>query len=335
MFKLTFDRDVFFAQEVIQQALFKQKIQDFIQSVEPVAERCVVVLGPHSCFNVTVSKKRSSDTKQKAPLLFNPELIPIKKDLQSIVEMETPETEVRFIVNRRLIQLLQESMEAAGKQIPHIVPEQALTGKTGDISELLDQLKKSRARLAELSFLNTSREITAQIERTDSPAEDITPAAPLSKKQQFMILFAFALLCSSIAYALVSYQIMPMGWFTRMVLKPTPTPTRIVTPTLTPVPTAIPLTNEEITIRIINSSGTVGQASRLRTALQAEEYESIEVETDENGTREATLVEVVPEVGQETRSQLQELLKSSLESVSLEEVSTGEASIVIYTGKDR
>ncbi len=155
------------------------------------------------------------------------------------------------------------------------------------------------------------------------------------KKYILILVFAIFMLIFGFAFLLMraGYFSLPTG---NPLAKPTPTPT--LAPTQTPTPTSLPsedkVDKKGMAVQIFNGTGTPGQALKVKNALTAIGFETIN--TGNSDTTDATnaLVVFSAKVGSTTREEVTKVLQKIFESVVIEGEENADFDIKITTGKE-
>jgi hypothetical protein len=111
-----------------------------------------------------------------------------------------------------------------------------------------------------------------------------------------------------------------------------PTSTQTPEPTATPEPAA----KSEISIEVLNGTGVAGQASFVKSKLEALGYEDITAGNADSQDEERTVVTFATDVSKTHMDEITELLEKEYEDVSTKKGSlSGDLDVRIVTGKQK
>lgn len=180
------------------------------------------------------------------------------------------------------------------------------------------------------------KEVPIQKEPSKEDVFGVDEKKGFPKKYILILILAIFVLVSGFAFLLMraGYFSFPTGM--NPLAKPTPTPTSA--PTATPTPTSLPIEDKVdkkgMVVQIFNGTGTPGQALKVKNALAALGFETIN--TGNSDTTGATNTSIVfsAKVGAATRKEVVSALEKIFESVVTEGEENADFDIKITTGKE-
>ena len=114
-------------------------------------------------------------------------------------------------------------------------------------------------------------------------------------------------------------------------MAPTPTPA----PTSTPTPTPLPFDKSEISVSVLNGTGTPGQAGSIKQIMTDLGYNNVETGNAENTDNTTTTVTFSNKVPKNIQTEMVTELQKIFTKVTSSTDSNASSDIVVTTGEEK
>jgi hypothetical protein len=334
-----FAPEEYFAQEVIDEKKFTEKLQEYLKVAAFKGVPVSIVLGKDMYFHALIppdtSKPPNPNAVQEKITSFL-ETIPLEANNRLVLQVKRKVGTDVFVANKKLISTVTSQLETQTQDITLVVPAGPFAAEGTGISDLQKIIQKQQSLTDRYNFLSRDTESSSQ--ENDTTPDPIDPeeegAPPVSGKQIAVLVTGVVFIVLLATYGIVSSGIVTVPYLTPIIVgtTPTPKPTASIVPTKAPMPLpTVPVTaKKDLTLRVLNGSGIVGQAGKIKAALEENDFSNISTDSTENTTG-TTQVRYRPGVAKSDSVQIEKLLTSFVASIEAQVVATGEADVVIVT----
>ena len=305
--------------------LFQEEIASFLQKSE-----VLVVLGGKLLFQKAFLLSEETVGEEDKEAFFADLPIPTEELGKNVI---TTEHKVYLLGTNKSYY---EALLDVTKQVIAVLPLSLFSDAT-DVNELSNQQRediRSGTQLYEVgNFLKDNSYKPQEAVEKEESEEVFIPHEQIVVKESS---FNFSGLLKVIALSLVLAAL----FFTGFVLydqqskqKPADDKLAVVTAAPTPTPIVETVAKDELTVQILNGTGTPGQAGQVESLLTENDFTKIEVGNASQQGNQVTEVVVSKRVSEEIQSELIEILEEDFSKVEL--ASSNEESeydIVITTG---
>jgi hypothetical protein len=320
---------------ILDKDAFSNLLTDQLFMVEN--KECVVVLGSGILYQKTVAK----DTDEDITGFY--EELPFAQHSLAKKKIETETKQYFLVTNKDFLDSITSVCDTFNARVHAVIPLSLFTDDIS-ITELPDTLQ-SEIRTNETLFA-AGDFLSEKTTQKDSPA----PLPPKVEEEPFIeetmkqprgpvsvssgwskggIFFLFFLLLLSVGVAVGGYYVL-----SNMNLSAQPEK-EIVATTPTPTPTPdVTLPKEELSVEVLNGTGTAGQAGRASTLLEDLNLVNIETgnaDTEENTT---TIITFSDKVSQVIQDEVVAALEEAFTKVTASTVPDQETDIVVTTGEE-
>ncbi len=331
---IIFPKKIIDGQNVLDKEAFFNLLADQLFMIEN--KESVIVIGSGILFQHAVPKDVKEDINEfYASLPFGQNSI-VKK------EIETDTKKYYLATNKDYIDtfiMVAENFKAA---ISAAIPLSLFTDKV-DRKELSDDLLTEIRNNTNLfhagDFLQEmdgkSKPVQSYVEeKNENMSEPISMknSSPVSLKSGWSkggILFFFFLVLLSVAVAVGGYFFLS-NMNTQSSSSATPTPT---VPAATPTPT--PVEKEDLTVEVLNGTGTPGQAGKIKAIIEDLEYSEVETGNADIEDAEDTSVTFSSRVSKTQQEEVINALEEVFETITPKIIDDQEKDIVIITGIEK
>lgn len=320
---------------------FKQLVLDFFARNSLKNQKVLLILSEDVIVQKTLEVLDADKKKKEEEFIKE---VPIEEEKQLRMVLADDKNTYFLATSEDLINPLSEALSNVGSQLLMVVPV-SLFDHLSDKNEITTlEAQKILENIKALKFgdfLTQGEEVvqkpaTTEIQKkTEAQREEEPPKEKLFTLNffilQFIIIIATALLVfAGLISGVLEIKFDKLQSFLTYSL-PTPTPT------ITPAPTEVPVEavpKEELTIQVLNGTGTPGQAGSVRDLLKEAEFKNIEVaDKDVQSEDRETLVVLSQKVSDDEQKEIKKILEDNFASVSAKvDKKLSDFDIVITTG---
>ncbi len=317
---LTFPETSVTKLEVLDDRQMVDLIAGFVAKVETKTKVATLLLSPDILFQQSLPLTDLEDVKKQADNFFKE--IPLPQECISKKTLTNDKEVYLLAANRDLYSFVKEGFEKAGWTIDAILPVSLFFGfaKDKEITKKdIETIYENEQLFQSANFLTDSLDSLG--DENDAP-----------RKSHKKLFIAVGIILVLILLGLFAVKPITSGIFA----KPEPTPTKAPAPTDTPTPTVAPKDKGTLTVKVLNGTGTVGDASKVKNTLIDLKYTASNITTDNAGSQDSTTTTVVfaQDVSKTDQDELVKELKKTFTDVSSKEATgTPDTDIVITTGK--
>lgn len=331
---VTFPKDAVIEKEVIQEDKLKEAVLGLLVKSDFKKPSVVLLIAEDLLFQKTLIQEGKTAPKEEIEKYFDTIRFDQKKLAKNVYRFENQYQLVA--TNREFYQTVMSVLESEGWQVEAVLPITLFPGIPENKTLTKDEVVRilGKRKVLEIgNFLGEDMPIEQKEEQVEEePQQVVGHASRLSKRKKgpgkgfFLLLFVIALIAGSVT-------LFALG----IVKRPTTQPVNEVSmenpPTQTPTPTMEPIAKADLSIQVLNGTGTVGQAGQVKAALEDIEYVNVETgNADETDMTETTIV-YSDRVSQEQLDEIKRILEKLFASVTTEKASADpEFDIVITTG---
>lgn len=331
---VTFPKDAVIEKEVIQEDKLKEAVLGLLVKSDFKKPSVVFLIAEDLLFQKTLTQEEKTAPKEEIEKYFDTIRFDQKKLAKNVYRFENQYQLVA--TNREFYQTVIGVLESEGWHVEAVLPVTLFPGipenKTLTKDEVVRILGKKKV-LEVGNFLSEDMPIEQKEEQIEEePQQVVGHASRLSKRKKgpgkgfFLLLLVIALIAAGVT-------LFALG----IVKRPTTQPAKEVSmknpPTQTPTPTVEPVAKADLSIQVLNGTGTVGQAGKVESALADIEYENVETGNAEDTNMTETTIVYSSRVSQEQLDEIETTLKELFETVTTEKAATDpEFDIVITTG---
>lgn len=306
---------------------FELLIEEFIARNSLKKQRAIMVLAKDILFEKTIPNTDAAiETAETEKYLKK-----IPYDEKDIVTKKLKDEQNTYLVSayKDFYQSIKYIFEKYGWTIEQVVPvtmfEDFDSDKTFDYAEV--NLILSNKDMLQIGDMTTE---TDTIKPSRAAQVQNSNASGLFTMHNFFLLTGIAVVCGSIFFAILYFNLVKLPTSLPGVASPTPTPL----PTSTPAPTP-EFDKSAVTVEVLNGTGTPGQAGSVKTSIEGLGFSDIETgnaEDSDNTTTTVTFSDKVPKTIQE---EIINELEKTFEKVTSSEDANAATDIVITTGEEK
>lgn len=332
--QILFPNKIVEGKNILDKEAFYNLLSDQLFMIEQ--KEAVLVLGSGILYQHTVAK----DSDDKGESFYTS--LPFAINSISKKTIETDTKKYFLATNKDFIDTFLSVAENFKSKITAVIPLSLFTNKVDQLElteEILKEIRENTSVYHAGDFLteignddlepvkSDNAEDELHEKTTNAPTEPTKVISGWSKGGIFFFLF---LLLLSVGVAVGGYYFLS-NVNINIISSVTPTPTQTATPT----PTQIPVETSELTVEILNGTGTPGQAGRVKTAIMELEYSEIETGNAEMKDNEETIVTFSSRVSQNQQKELVSSLEEMFETVVTKVEKDQEVDIIITTGTEK
>lgn len=317
---LGFGEDVVKHLEIVNPSKLREMIKDFTADMS--TQHALLLLSKDVIFQKSLpSSEDNLDVKAKdffSKVPFAPEKVARKK-------IEAGGQVYLFSANAEFYKLIIEALVEAGWKISHVVPigvfprlQDKSTLSPEEVGEVLD----STDVLDQSNFIDEEEFVIDKVDTQD------VVSSSTSWKKVFLIGFIFLVVVGVIGAGMYWYRMQ-----TPRVTVPTVTPdTQESSPSAIPFPT---IEKSKLKIQILNGSGVVGQAGKIKDDLLKLGFSSIDTGNSDIVKRAETIASFSANIASQDKSDIQKVLEGIFAKVDLLEAgSSAKYDVQITTGSE-
>lgn len=317
-------------QEILDFEKFNIHIEEFLARNSMKKQHAIMVLASDVVFESSIPKDKEADAKAEEEKLIKK--VPGKEE-QVVIKKLTDEDKVYLVAaNKEYYQSVKYTFEKYGWTIDLVISSTMFDGfekeKPLEYSDVR-QIVENKSALEVGNFLSEKDEISkTRMEKVSQQKE-----SSWFSFGNLVLLVVIALMCGAGVFSLLYFNIIhvpsqAMNFFA----SPTPTPTPM--PTATPAPVVM-LKKDEIKIKVLNGTGTAGQAGKVKSAMGEIGFSDIQTDnaTDQNATD--TIVAVSSKVPKDIADEIVKELQKTFSSVKTQDSTDPNFAVVITTGTEK
>lgn len=330
---------------------FSDALETFVAENLIDENSTIVVLGADTFDQKKLESTASEDQQKEVEKFIKETGIKEENLLRETFELDN--NRFIFIIDKRIYEPILQQLVNLGWKITSVIPislfrdlQDSKMKKNGlNLKELKDiqgndklvkdanlvsVLPTTQPKPAEQAPKETESNADATEETKESPPPSPVPAQKSSSANLIILSAIVIILLGALAF------LYTQGIFDS-VLKQTPAEVKQEepAPTATPTPVETEEDKEKLTVKILNGTGVVGQAGRVKTRLEALDYSEIEAENSDTEENTETQITFSPKVPKEYQEEIVEDLEKIFETVKNEVKDGEDADIVILTGTEK
>ncbi|MBI5045048.1 MAG: LytR C-terminal domain-containing protein [Candidatus Levybacteria bacterium] len=318
-------------------AFLIKELTPLVKKISPA----VVVLGSGILFQSFVTKKEEVTLAQDALK----STLPFPKEFASEKTISTPTKTYLLATHRLYLQALTQGCEEIGIELRAVLPL-TLFSDEDYANELNESEVKTILTEKKLYAIGDFLEVVPVAPTEDVPTkesgnapDDALPAESNTKGSygkitawnvsRLLVVLGFLIVLTSLMGGLLYIQ------YRHLSSVPKVTEDSAL-PTSTPVPTKVEeVKKSELTVIVMNGTGTAGQAGRVRDLLSAIDYENISTENADSNEYEKTEIVFSSKVSMDQQNEIKELLLKTFSTVTSKVDSTATNDIQVITGEEK
>lgn len=327
---LDFPQSIVKKQEILDFEKFEIHIEEFLARNSMKKQNAIMVLASDVIFETALPKEKEDDEKAEEEKLIKK--VPGKEEQVVIKKLKDDEKVYLVAANKDYYQSVKYTFEKYGWKIDLVVSSTMFDGfekeKPLEYSDVR-QIVENKEALEVGNFLSEKDEISkTRMEKASEKKE----SGWFSLSNMLLLLF-IALICAGGVFSLLFFNNVriPAG---RINLFIVPTPTLTHPPTPTPTPEAT-LKKEDIRMKVLNGTGTPGQAGKVKSAMNAIGLSDIQTDNAENQDATDTIVAVSSKVPKSITDEIVKALQKSFSSVKTQDSTDSAFDVVITTGTEK
>lgn len=307
--------------QVVDANAFKEEILSFIAKSDIGRAEGIVLFSEDIVFKKALPRMNTDTQKLEIETFFN-DISSKLKDLSKNLYTLDHET-ILVAVDKKLSAVIHDAAHHMGWDILSVVPISLLgiSFEGGRLTpEELKQISKKEKILHLANLLNNEEEIT------DTPVVR-------KNKNVFFYLVCGIVVVVLIAFFLYVFNLVKIPYISStnpddLTIKVLPTSEAFLSPTDVPSKD-----KNALTIQVLNGTGIVGQAGKVKSLLTSVGYTNIESGNSSTKDTVETQIEFSKGVSKEVRDEVVKILKSMFGSISTKESNEHAMDIVITTGQ--
>ncbi len=332
--------------DVIDSEVFTKSLTEFIHSLPVSKQNYSLVLAPQLVFTHKVSEEEMSDSVETVKKHFAT-VLPFSPSNIAFATLEEKDAKLIFATPKSLYMLVVETLENLQWKNDKVLAFQFLEGipypiSGDDAKEALHQTARSKKGFSTQNAVINDRSVevvvnTPVTEKNDASEEteddEANEETPKKTSKLLLIILGIVVLAmvAVLGYTFFGKSLLPKKEVTHTPTVQTiaPSPTPIASPITQPESS---ITKDQLTFSILNGSGRVGDAGRVKTFLISKGYTG--PITTENAPSTATQSSITfsPQVSASLQTELETLLKSELPNAVTKQA-TISSNVLIITGK--
>ncbi len=345
--KLQFPAELVSSEEILDQEGFGRFLNDFFTKVTSKNQNTVIVLSDEVTFSesIDLSKISNEQLEDEKKQFF--ESVPV--DLHELSRLEVVYKGSLFLAacNKKLYESVLKSLLALGGAVEFIVPAFIFgISPNGPLTSTdIHKILSDHEALKASNLLNLT---TVTPEESDTSDGSITakqvPSSITVFDAKYFFIPAFVVIVIFVVVGgfiflngsrLAEFQLLKFNPFTKGASEPqissSPSPTSAVNPDLGQMISD----KGQISVNVINGTGTAGQAGRVKTMLENLGFSDITTANSENPASLVTKVEFAGDIASEVKSEVEKELSLTFETVETGDLSSdSNFKIVITTGSE-